>query len=201
VLGARYSGKTTLLRYWRGEPWQPRLARTYTPEKPSATKVSIDAQKVKFNNLGDVSGAPTARTTWASLVSDCNYIVYLVDARALCGCLLWSAHRNQDRLMDDAGQIKRWQAGLGEGADARRCVIAVTHSDQDCRAVHSARAGRVIDGGTYERRVGEQMAPLIMQLGGWNRVRFIVGHLKDENGAHTLTKAILGHIDNWEGRR
>jgi GTPase SAR1 family protein len=189
VLGARYSGKTTLINSWRGE-WVADEAdpgRTQTPKLYRKTKLVSEGLRVTFTKLVDLNGSREAWPTWQDSILASRYVLYLVDARALAGYLDQEKNRNWYRLEDDAGQLSRW---IREGR-ARLCVLVVTHTDQDERLAEHGDAD-------YRELVLDQLDPLILKLGGSRMVRVVIGSLKRREDAERVTFRIMREIVSWE---
>jgi|SRR5580704_13059884 GTPase SAR1 family protein len=189
VLGARYSGKTTLINSWCGE-WVADEAdpgRTQSPKFYEKTKLITEGLRVTFTKLVDVSGSIDAWPTWEDRTKASRYVLYLVDARALAGYFARDKTRNWNRLEDDAGLVSGW---LREGR-VKLCLMVVTHVDQDARLEEYGQ-------GQYRECVMEQLDPLILKLGGPRMVRVVVGSLKRRQDAEEVTSQILREIVSWE---
>ena len=164
VLGARRTGKTTLINSWRGE-WvadEHDPGHTQAPGEPQKTKLTVDGLRLTFTKLTDVSGASHAWPVWEDQTRESRYILYLIDARALTGELDADDRRNWYRLEDDTGQIGRWL----KAGNAHLCVVVVTHADQDPRLAAS-------NPDKYHEQVAEQIDPLILRLGGPEKTRLV----------------------------
>jgi GTPase SAR1 family protein len=189
VLGARYSGKTTLINSWRGK-WladQADPGRTQTTRTYAKTKLTAEGLRLEFTKLSDVSGEIHAWPIWADRVKESRYVLYLVDARALAGSLRHLPARNWQRLEDDAGLMGGW-------LDANRielCLLVVTHTDED------ARLGQLGED-DYRELITAQLDTLMLKLGGPRRVRVVVGSLKRLQDAQDVTTQIMRHIIGWE---
>jgi GTPase SAR1 family protein len=189
VLGAQYSGKTTLINSWRGQ-WvadEADTGRTQAPHVYSKTKLTTEGLKLTFTNLTDLSGSKLAWPVWEDRAKESRYVLYLVDARALAGYLEHLKNRNWQRLEDDAGQLGRW---IEEG-HAELCILVVTHTDQDARLEKLGEE-------EYRESVATQLDPLILKLGGPRIVRVVVGSLKTLPAAETVTSLMMDEIISWE---
>lgn len=186
VLGARYSGKTTLINSWRGE-WIADPGRTQAAQKYEKVKLTTEGLRLKFTNLADVSGSIDAWPQWQDRTKESRYVLYLVDARVLSGELESIEYRNWQRLEDDAGQIAGW---INEGK-AELCLMVVTHTDEDPRLAKLGQDG-------YHDCVVKQIDPLMLRLGGPRRVRIVVGSLKTQATAQLVTTLIMREIISWE---
>jgi GTPase SAR1 family protein len=189
VLGARFSGKTTLINSWRGE-WiadEADPGRTQAPQIYSKTKLTAEGLRLTFTNLADVSGAIDAWPAWENRIKESRYVLYLVDARALAGSLDHLKGRNWHRLEDDAGLMGGW---LGANR-IELCLVVVTHTDED------ARLGRLGEE-EYRELVMAQLDPLILKLGGPRKVRVVVGSLKRLQDAQSVTAQVMREIVSWE---
>jgi GTPase SAR1 family protein len=192
VLGARFSGKTTLINSWRGE-WVADEAdpgRTQSPKFYRKTKLVSEGLRVTFTRLVDVNGSPDAWPAWESSTLASRYVLYLVDARALAGELERVTNRNWNRLEDDAGLLSSW---LEEGR-TKLCLLIVTHTDQDTRLEDHGEAD-------YRELVMGQLDPLILKLGGSRIVKVVIGSLKRRQDAEQVTSAIMREIISWEKSR
>ncbi len=189
VLGARYSGKTTLINSWRGkwiaDEYDP--GRTQAPQRYEKTKLTTEGFRLKFINLEDISGAINAWPVWEDRTKESRYVLYLVDARALSGYLDNAEGRNWQRLEDDVGQIAAW---MNEG-QAELCIMVVTHTDQDDRLEKLGQE-------EYEESVTDQLDPLMLKLGGPRKVRTVIGSLKTLHAAENVTSRIMNQIISWE---
>lgn len=191
VLGARYSGKTTLINSWRGE-WigdEADPGRTQAPKfyPKTKTKLTTEGLKLTFTNLADVPGGIDAWGDWEDPVKESRYVLYLADARALAGALKHIEGRNWHRLEDDAGLVGGW---LRENR-IELCLVVVTHTDQDARL-------RKLGDEEYRELVMAQLDPLILKLGGPRRVRVVVGSLKRLEDAQDVTAQVMRQIISWE---
>jgi hypothetical protein len=129
-------------------------------------------------------------------------VIYLIDARALCGCLRWtdwegSEHRGPERLVEDAVFLSRW---LHQG-EARLCVLVVTHTDEDCRRRLAAIEGGSMSDAVYKGHIIRQITPLRLKLGGEDRVRVVIGSLADRASTEAVVAAVVGHIERWDSGR
>lgn len=189
VLGARYSGKTTLINSWRGE-WirdQADPGRTQSPHHYAKTKLTTEGFRLTFTNLTDVSGAIDAWPVWEDRIRESRYVLYLADARALSGSLSQVTGRNWQRLEDDAGMMGGWLAA----SRIELCLLVVTHIDEDDRL-------RQLGEDEYRELVTAQLDTLILKLGGPRKVRVVVGSLKQLQDAQSVTAQVMRHIINWE---
>lgn len=189
VLGARWSGKTTLIDSWRGH-WiadEHDPGRTQSPKIQEKTKLTSEGLRLSFTQLTDLSGATDAWPQWESRAKESRYVMYLVDARALSGELAHIESRNWYRLEDDAELLGPW---LKEGR-AELCVLAVTHTDQDARLNQLGEA-------EYRELIVTQLDPLVLRLGGPRMTRIVVGSLKTRAGAEKLTGLIMNEIVGYE---
>ncbi len=189
VLGARYSGKTTLINSWRGE-WiadQADPGRTQGSDTPTKTKLTADGFRLTFTNLSDVSGSIDAWPIWEDRVKESRYVLYLVDARALAGSLRHLPARNWQRLEDDAGLMGGWL----EANRIELCLLVVTHTDEDDRL-------RQLGEDEYRELVTAQLDTLMLKLGGPRKVRVVVGSLKRLHDAQDVTAQVMQHIIGWE---
>jgi GTPase SAR1 family protein len=192
VLGARYSGKTTLINSWRGE-WvgdEADPGRTQAPRIYSKIKLIVEGVRITFKNVADVAGAIDAWPVWEDRTKESKYVLYLVDARALAGDLDRLKGRDWHRLEDDAGLVGSW---LGEG-HPKLCLLVVTHTDEDARREELGEA-------KYLELVKAQVDPLIIKLGGPRKVHIAVGSLKTLGSAEAVTSSIVREIISWEKSR
>jgi GTPase SAR1 family protein len=192
VLGARFSGKTTLINSWRGE-WVADEAdpgRTQAPSVYSTIKLIVEGVRITFKNVADVSGAINAWPVWEDSTKESKYVLYLVDARALAGNLDRHQGRDWHRLEDDAGLVGSW---LREGRP-KLCLLVVTHTDEDARREELGEA-------KYLELVKAQVDPLITKLGGPRKVHIAVGSLKTLRSAEAVTSSIMREIISWEKSR
>lgn len=186
VLGARRTGKTTLINSWRGT-WVTDAGHTQASEVPTTTKLTVEGLRLNFT-VGDVSGDVHAWPTWADRVQESRYVLYLVDARMLAGVRM-PHDADPMRVRDDLGVLGRhW---LGESR-VHLCVLVVTHTDEDPRDPQD----RVTAG--YRKLVTDQLSEYILLLGGESKVRVAVGSLRDQASAHLLTQDIVNHIILFE---
>jgi ADP-ribosylation factor family len=191
VLGASGTGKTTLIRHWRGEPWLADPAPTGPAEPPATTTIRANGVELTAADLVDVGGATRDRDSWATRVGRGAHVLYLVDARALCGCLGWAEDRNLNRLVDDAARIGRWRRGNRAG----RCVVVVTHTDADCRRPLLHREhGLILSEERYRDYLARQLAPLRSLLDADRSVPVVAGRLTDPVTAAALTADIMTGI-------
>jgi GTPase SAR1 family protein len=189
VLGARYSGKTTLISSWRGV-WigdEADPGRTQAPRVYSKTKLTVEGLRLAFTNLVDVSGAIEAWPQWEDRLKESRYVLYLVDARALTGQLKDVRPRNWDRLEDDAGQVGSW---LRENR-VELCIVVVTHTDEDARL-------KELGPEDYREMLVAQLDPLMLRLGGPRKVRVVISSLKRRQDAERATSLIMHEIISWE---
>jgi len=189
VLGARYSGKTTLINSWRGEWVEDEFdpGRTQAPQRYAKTKLTAEGLRLTFTNLTDVAGAINAWPAWEDRVKESRYVLYLVDARALAGSLRLFKGRDWHRLEDDAGLMGGW---LGAN-HVELCLMVVTHTDEDARL-------RKLGEEQYQELVMTQLDPLILKLGGPRKVRVVIGSLKRLQDAQGVTAQIMREIIGWE---
>ncbi|SDH27150.1 hypothetical protein SAMN05421505_11391 [Sinosporangium album] len=186
VLGARCTGKTTLIESWRGT-WVEDPDRTLIPKTYDKTKLTVDGLRLTFVKLGDLSGEVNSWPQWEDRVKDSRYLLYLVDARMLAG-LPMSEERTWYRVEDDAGQISsNWlKASL-----VHLCLLVVTHTDEDPR-----QAG--LSAGAYHDLIARQLDPIVLRMGGDRLVRTVIGCLKDPKSAEETTSKIMKHIVGFE---
>jgi GTPase SAR1 family protein len=189
VLGARHSGKTTLINSWHGkwiaDEYDP--GRTNAPEIYKKTKLTTEGLRLTFYYLADVSGETNAWPQWEDRTRESRYVLYLLDARALAGYLDHIEQRNWQRLESDVGRIADW---MGEG-NAELCLLVVTHTDQDSRFQKLGQE-------EYRESVVAQIDPLLLKLGGPRKVRVVVGSLKTLPAAENVTSQIMREIISWE---
>lgn len=102
IAGAAGTGKSTLAVYWS-----------------AVAGSELDASCLARDVAGDALVESAGRS---------RYLVYLVDARVLCGCLGWLPQRNLDRVRHDLAALARPSSAIHG-----RCAVAVTHADADCR--------------------------------------------------------------------
>lgn len=189
VLGARFSGKTTLINSWRGE-WvadEADTGRTQAPRPHGDTKLTAEGLRLTFLNLTDVSGAIDAWPKWEDRIKESRYVLYLVDARALAGSLSHLKGRNWHRLEDDAGMMAGWLAAN----KVELCLMVVTHTDEDARL-------QKLGEDNYRDLVVEQLDPLVLKLGGPRKVRVVAGSLKRLQDAQNVTTQVMREIISWE---
>lgn len=189
VLGARWSGKSTLINSWRGE-WvgdEHDPGRTHAPKVYEKTKLTSEGLRLTFTHVMDLSGASAAWPQWESRAMESRYVLYLVDARALSGELSEIEGRNWYRLEDDAELLGTW---LKQG-EAELCVLVVTHTDEDARLTQFGVT-------EYRELIATQVDPLVLRLGGPRRTRTVVGSLKTREGAEMLTGLITNEIVGYE---
>jgi hypothetical protein len=208
VLGARYSGKTTLIHYWRGLP-APAVNTRTTGREPSVNHVKleirVDGDKVTFDDVSDITGNESALGLWADYVRD-RHVVYLLDARVLCGCLDWTDwrkdlgghvdRRGPDRLHADMGQIHR----MGRDdirVPTRSRALVITHTDEDCR-----RNGTGVSDQDYLTAVEHDVLAHRARLGGVDQVALIVapGAIGEPAVAARVTESLVRHFNAWESR-
>ncbi|WP_459805204.1 GTPase domain-containing protein [Herbidospora sp. RD11066] len=185
-LGARRTGKTTLINSWRGT-WVEDPDHTHAPRIYEKTKITTNGLSLTFLGLGDLSGEEKAWPQWENRVSESRYVLYLVDARLLAGFPM-PAERSWHRVEDDAGQIGKWLSDR----EAYLCVLVVTHTDEDPRSAE-------LDEADYAQTIADQLDPILLRLGGDARVRIVSGSLKDQESADLLTSKIMEHIVSHEG--
>lgn len=189
VLGASMSGKTTLINSWRGE-WVTDYNRTQSTVDHGRIKVTANGQRITFVKIKDFSGAEDQYDQWGAAAQEGTYLVYLVHAdvlvneedRARQGRLPHPSRRWR-RLLDDVGQINPW---LRDGK-AQRCVIVVTHTDQDPRRER-------LGADRYHEHVREQLAEVVLRLGGEAKVRVITGSLATLDAAAETTDRIMAGL-------
>lgn len=186
VLGMSMSGKTTLINSWRGEWVDGDPGRTYAPLVYEKVKLTANGQQLIFKRLVDVSGQKIAWPAWEDRVNESRHVLYLLKATHL---LTPAEHRPAvatqawHRIEDDAGQIRSW---LDEDR-ASLCVLVVTHRDLDPRFADLGEDA-------YEHLVCDQLDPIVMKLGGDQRVRIVTGSLVDPDAAAAVTDKIMQHI-------
>jgi hypothetical protein len=112
-------------------------------------------------------------------------VVYLVDARALCGCLAWVRGRTLEQARQDIAVLP-----------SRRVVVAVTHADEDCRI---PLLSNEIDltlapgDGLYRALVAQELVRRNV-LGG-RRCPVVAGTLRDDASTHALIAAITAELN------
>jgi GTPase SAR1 family protein len=187
VLGARMSGKSTLIGSWRGE-WldSEEYQRTQTAQFHSKTKLTVEGLRLTFTHLADVAGSEHAWPVWEDQALESRYVLYLVDARILDNQPLWEG-LDWHRLEDDAGQIGSWL----KAGNAELCLLVVTHTDQDARRTRLGEHA-------YQDTVLEDLDPLVFLLGGTQCVRTVIGSLQTEGEATKVTAGIMREIIAWE---
>ena len=202
VLGARRSGKTTLINHWAGRAMPADYQRTLAPKVVGNVKDRIDDTRYRIPGLRDVSGAEQAKGEWDKMIGNCSYVVFLIDARALCGCLAWTdlpafgaGRRGITRLQSD---IELLGTLFEEHKEHHRCVLVVTHRDQDCRALTLAASSHALQETTYESRVTDELRPMVNLLGGIQRVATVVGNLAEDGSRSRMSDEVMGIIADWD---
>lgn len=203
VLGPRFSGKTTLINSWLEHPPPDlRIGRTFGQENPIEyvdLSVRVDGRRVTFDQVTDITGLESGLDLWANYIRN-RHVVYMVDARALCGCLIWTDWykesggytdaRGPVRLSHDIGQILMQER---HGVLTLSRAMVVTHTDQDCR-----RTGLRPDipDREYATRIEYELRQYRSQLSTTARVPLIVapGSLKHEAVARHVTTELLRHF-------
>ncbi len=203
VVGPRLSGKTTLVNYWRSLPAPEAEARTLS-SRPQPEYVDFEiihgnrSVRITIDRMFDVSGALSARDEWRRYAEGCH-LVYLVDARALCGCLGWTDHyRGGDepmgwaRIRDDIDAIDAW-GRTSPQAERRRCVLVVTHTDEDCRRRHTHDRPHV-----YRDKVARELVPLQHILRADNAPVVVAqGSLRDPAHAAQVSQEVISILRQW----
>jgi hypothetical protein len=140
-----------------------------------------------------VLGLPgTGKSTLASCWPDATTgptgqgrpVVYLLDARTLCGCLALVPDRNLDRARKDITALP-----------SRRCVIAVTHADEDCRIgilENEYNLQYVPGSDAYTQLVTEDLARRAVFDGQPRPV--VTGTMTDTESTHALVTAIAAAL-------
>lgn len=204
LLGVPLSGKTTLLNYWRGQP-RPSLAdRTHIKEvlekyADFAVELPSGRRRITLDGLVDLSGAENALLDWESMIPN-RHVIYLVDARSLCGCLEWtelipalraSHSRSAKRVVRDAEHLRGIEQRNGP---PRLFALLVTHVDEDCRRRRLLRhASPRPAERAYREQVEADVAKLREILGGAARVPLIIapGDLRQPEVAHQVTLSLV----------
>jgi hypothetical protein len=189
VLGERGTGKTTLLRTLAGRATDGRYEPTQSPEEIPATEITVDEQRYLVRETFDVSGSTDAYQAWWWSAASKRSLVYLVDARRLADVTREPFAKEPERLKRDAEQIAFMLQKKGEPKDWR-CVIAVTHRDEDPR-FGSASSGR-----PYVDLIGEDLRDVIFTLGGHSKVRITSGSLRPESAGKELIMDIIRLLDS-----
>jgi hypothetical protein len=204
VLGPRFSGKTTLINYWRGLP-PPDLhtGRTFGQEKPTEwvdLSIKVDNRRVTFDNVLDITGAVTALDLWADYIRS-RHVVYMLDARALCGCLAWTDWYREPNGRTDPRGLERVTADIGQllmherhGVPTSSRAIVVSHTDQDCRRTGADSA---LSDQDYATVLSHEIRPFQSQLSSAAYVPVIVasGNLEHEAVARQVTTELVRHFE------
>jgi len=187
VLGARESGKTTLINSWRGKWADGAYQPTQASELIEKQKYTAEGFRLRFLDLEDMSGDLDGWPNWENRAKESRYVLYLVDARALAGQFARNYRKNWRRLEDDAGLIADWM----EQGKAELCLMVVTHTDQDPRL-------RKLGQNAYQEAIVSQLDPLMLKIGGPRTVHIVVGSLKTLPAAQKLTSLIMERIISYE---
>ncbi|MCH6159366.1 Rab family GTPase [Streptomyces marispadix] len=191
VFGAEAVGKTTLLRFWRGQWNDDRpYSATQVEENLGTAKTKVNGRRLMLPSLVDLSGDETAHEQWRTQAQKADTCIYLINAEHLCQFeRTGQATEAWQRIEDDAGQIGRWlqKASEQEGGKRSLCILAVTHRDLDERY-------NPPDEQAYLKLVRSQLELIINKLGGNGRVRTVAGSLDTKENARQLTVRILEQL-------
>ncbi len=115
-------------------------------------------------------------------------VVFVVDARALCGCLGWTPGRS---LADVRQQAARLGSRLREGHRGGLAVV-VTHTDVDCRVgvMKLVLFTGQVPLRDYADLTSAELAPLLNQLARGRQVPVLAGSLADPAGADHLARSV-----------
>lgn len=131
-----------------------------------------------------VRGWPEATEDFSGRLGGTTPVVYLIDARALCGCLAWAEDRNLEKVRQEIAALP-----------SSRVVIVVTHADEDCRIPLMAAEYdlKLVPGaGLYRSLVTQELVQRDVLSGRPYQV--VAGTLRNVQSTRALIRAITAEF-------
>lgn len=197
VLGARATGKTTLLNYISFGILLERYKQTIIPEEINLrlSKLS-DELDIHLKKTTDVGGGKDDYPEWKKLFIDSNLVLYLVRADKL----FQQDEKTKERVIEDAHQFYQWVKEIRSRKKnyyklekiSKQFFIIGTHCDRDPNFLQL----RDDNAGNYKEQFGnlEAVSEMIQALGGKRKVKVVLGSFENTDNADKLIKQIFRQV-------
>ncbi len=188
VLGARGTGKTTLLRFLESGSIPTNYKQTIAPEKISSNKIQLKELSLILRETFDLSGDKAAYGEWKQLYDKADIVLYLLRAdRIMSG-----DKEMESRVLNDMRHIGAWQK---ERAKRPQVFIIGTHCDLDAVYVRAASNNRPADYEDSFRKL-PIVRELIANCGGDQDAKILLGSLKTPQETEKLVYVLISQVTN-----
>ena len=177
VLGGRGVGKTTFLHYLKTQKIKSSSEQTHIENYQSMT-VKVDNISLHIKEGQDVGGSQSQHGEWRKQIQEADILFYLMDISKI----LAKDKRYIDNVKKDITAI---QGEIEKRQDKIAVFLIANHADK-CDEYTSNLA-------KFEEKVNKNQTveTVVIEFGGDDHCRVIIGSLKDEYHAEKLLKTIL----------
>ena len=177
ILGSREVGKSTLFYFLQNQEIDPnkKYEQTRSARKIDKIEVNIDGASLQINKSYDVGGGEISHLSWVDQIKESDYIFYLLDANKVM---------DSDRI--HISEIKKDMAAIQKQivsyTDKKVFLIA---TKSDCHQQYNTSG--------FEDKLMNKSIILetMLNLGGIERCKLIVGSLSNTDEAKKLVKQFL----------
>jgi GTPase SAR1 family protein len=182
VLGARASGKTTLIKFLLKDELSEEYVATAKPEKFSGKKVKLQDLELQIEDTTDVPGDIQSHADWERLYKEADFVFYLTDVKRLHD----GDQRYERNVLGEMRHIGEW---FDDRKNPPRFLLVATHCDLIPEYASLPDAGRAdFTDGFWKMPV---MQKLILLGRGTKNVKCVAGSLKGRDESERLVGEIL----------
>ena len=177
ILGSRGVGKSTLFDFLQNQKIDPnkKYEQTRSVRKIDNMEVNIDGASLRISTSYDVGGGEISHRTWLDQIKESDYIFYLLDANKVM---------NSDRI--HINEIKKDMAAI------QKQIVSYTNKKVFLIATKSDCHKQYNTSGFEDKLMNKSIIlETILNLGGIERCKLIVGSLSSTNEAKNLVKQFL----------
>lgn len=186
VLGARRTGKTSLLSFLTTGSIPSDYAQTTSTEKVQKIRKKLKELDLKIKKCNDVSGDTAAYAEWKEEFDQADLVLYLLRADKI--------------LMGDEGAKKRFEADIyhictwskDEANKDKKIFIIGSHCDND-ESFKKKPKGDYLDEFNHLEIIEKMKRKLVNECGGGN-IKVILGCMDTNENAEKLVMDIFKQV-------
>lgn len=177
ILGSRAVGKSTLFNFLQNQEIDPnkKYEQTRSVRKIDEVEVNIDGASLRISASYDVGGGEISHLSWIDQIKASHYIFYLLDANKVM-------HSDRIHISEIKKDMAAIQKQIVSYTDKKVFLIA---TKSDCHQQYNTSG--------FEDKLMNKSIILetILNLGGIEKCKLIVGSLSDTDEAKKLVRQFL----------
>lgn len=177
ILGSRAVGKSTLFNFLQNQEIDPnkKYEQTRTLKEINKIEVNIDGASLRISTSYDVGGGEFSHDSWVDQIIKSDYIFYLLDANKVM---------NSDKV--HISEIKKDMAAIQKQiiSDKNKKIFLIA-TKSDCHQQYNTI-------GFEDKLMNKSIIfETMLNLGGRERCKLIIGSLSSTDEAKNLVKQFL----------